>query len=385
MASKPSSARFIIVPRINVNDDSAKLSWLVQSGDQVKRDQVIGQLETTKALYDLHAESDGYFYSNRASQSMVKVEEMIALISDCVISPDQINSLLNEQSQDAKSGAGRRWTLKAELLAKSHGIAIDSVPAESGTIKEADVLRLIESKSAALPTSKLAASGSTIPRTSSATVIRLIMLGGGMAAMQIIDLLIRLPQYKLIGILDDDPAKQGGAILGVPIIDKVSNARKLWEEKRFDQAICLMPNNREVRIKTFQSLRDAGVEFANLIDPSVTVESEVSIGQGNVFFPNGRIGAHSVIGNNNFVSAGVSLDHHNKLGSHCTFGPTVVTSGVVTIGDNVKFGTGIYIEPHVVVGSNSIIASGVVLTASVPTESIAKLRSAYTVSKLVVG
>ena len=84
-------------------------------------------------------------------------------------------------------------------------------------------------------------------------------------------------------------------------------------------------------------------------------------------------GACTEIGDNNFVSSNVCLEHGNHMGSHCAFGPGVATSGNVCIGDGVRFGTGIFIEPDVNIGDNVVVASGSVLRNNVPNDSIVRM------------
>lgn len=53
------------------------------------------------------------------------------------------------------------------------------------------------------------------------------------------------------------------------------------------------------------------------------------------------------VGDNNFISAYNSFDHHSELGSDISTGPGCMTSGLVQIGDRCRLGTRIFIEPHV--------------------------------------
>ena len=112
-----------------------------------------------------------------------------------------------------------------------------------------------------------------------------------------------------------------------------------------------------------------------MIDPSVDMRSSVTLGVGNVILGHAYIGPCSSIGDNNFISAHVSLEHGNVLTSHCAFGPAVYTSGNVTIGSNVRFGTGIFVEPNVSIGSRAIIGSGQTIVADVPADALRLTRS----------
>jgi acetyltransferase-like isoleucine patch superfamily enzyme len=82
------------------------------------------------------------------------------------------------------------------------------------------------------------------------------------------------------------------------------------------------------------------------------------------------VGACSVIGNNNFVSAHCNIEHHNTLGNNCTFGPGVMTSGNVHIKNNIKFGTGVFVEPKITIESCSIISSGSIITRNISENSV---------------
>ena len=51
----------LYVPRVNNNDDSVRVVELrVKEGEFVKRGQILGAVETDKAVLDVPAERDGY-------------------------------------------------------------------------------------------------------------------------------------------------------------------------------------------------------------------------------------------------------------------------------------------------------------------------------------
>ena len=54
-------------PRINNNDDQVKLIALeIAVGDQIERGQVLGQVETDKAVVDLEADRGGFVLAVQA-------------------------------------------------------------------------------------------------------------------------------------------------------------------------------------------------------------------------------------------------------------------------------------------------------------------------------
>jgi sugar O-acyltransferase (sialic acid O-acetyltransferase NeuD family) len=201
---------------------------------------------------------------------------------------------------------------------------------------------------------------------------RVLIIGGGKAAITVSDIILQNPNQKIVGILDDNPDFHNKNIFGFEILGSVSLIDKLWEEDYFDSVIISFSGNIYARKRIFEEIHSKGIPFTNAIDKSVQIHKNVKIGVGNVIFGNCRVGVCATIGDNNVISAYTSLEHHNHLGSHCTFGPGVICSGTVTIGDKVKFGTGIFIEPRLKIGDNSIISSGSIITLNIPSDSVVK-------------
>ena len=100
----------------------------------------------------------------------------------------------------------------------------------------------------------------------------------------------------------------------------------------------------------------------------------MTFGTGNIVCAFCHFGVGTVVGDNNFLSAYNSYDHHNRLGSDIATGPACTTSGLVVLGDRIRLGTGIHVEPHVELGDDVQVASGSVIVASVPKGHAVKRR-----------
>jgi sugar O-acyltransferase (sialic acid O-acetyltransferase NeuD family) len=375
---------------ISANEEEVTLAvWLRDEGEYVKKGQEIAQIESTKAVEDVFAEDDGYLFY------LVEMGEKVPISSPyAVISKENDSSVKKlvekekirlEKTSDDK--ADRRWTKKAAILARKKKIDIESIPA-AGIIQEADVLNFIKRGAPSADVNDLVADvypGNIQERVtdvySGDIQERVILLGGGRGAVQVIDSIQRGNRQKAVGILDDNESLHGKKIMGVDILGSIDMVHELWENKKFDALAITFSNALEKRAALYEKLSVLGLPFTNVIDPTVQIHSNVSIGTGNVIIANCRIGACAIIGNNNFFSAYINLEHHNVLGNHCTFGPGVFTSSRVQIDDRVKFGTGIFIEPGVRIGAESIISSGSILTTNVDERSIVKKRKDLIVQK----
>jgi sugar O-acyltransferase (sialic acid O-acetyltransferase NeuD family) len=356
------------IPMVSINDDAVTIvAWHRNNGDFVTAHSTICEVETTKAIIDIEAQQDGFLFHLAQEGDQIAVNAVFAIISE-TNDPSLAEGMAarSEQARLASAEETRKWTKKAEILAKQNGIDIALVPGE-GVVKESDVKAYL-SKALSTPTDVRDLANDQYPDTFRK---RILVIGGGYGAGHIIDAIARTNSALAVGILDDNPALHGKSIMGVPILGALAEIHSLLAGKRFDAAIFSFGDIKK-REALFQELTSRGVPFANIIDPSALIHSNVSMGVGNVILANSRIGSCSSLGDNNFLSAYVNLDHHNTLGNNCTFGPGVMTSGRVSAGDNVVFGTGIFIEPGISIGSNCLISSGSVITINIPGDSLVK-------------
>lgn len=279
-------------------------------------------------------------------------------------------------------GALRRWTLKAQLLARVLGVDPAQVELwhQNETIKEAHVWAFAADTASAGDATALFSSGQeTHP---AAGVERVMVLGsamGGGAAL-IIYSLSRIPHQVAVGILDRDQATHGQYILGVPVLGSTANAHSLWKAGQYDAAVIAFNSDLDARAALFEELSRLRVPFANVIDPAADVRLGASIGTGNVILAFCHVGPFASMGNDNFLSCYTCIEHHCQVGDHCAVEPAVAFSGRVRVGDRVRFGTRFGVEPDITIGSDAVIASGVVITQAVPPRTTVKIRVTYTIS-----
>lgn len=114
----------IIVPRNNVNDDEAVvIKWYKSSGDFIRKGDDIVDLETTKTLFTISAEYDGYLFYKISEQSKVEVGIAIAYICEENVMPDVLVN--SGEHNDLKSDTDflhSSISLKAKKLMYEHGL-----------------------------------------------------------------------------------------------------------------------------------------------------------------------------------------------------------------------------------------------------------------------
>ena len=335
-------------PQVGVNDENVLLiEWLKQDGHPVKKGEVVAVVETTKAVSEIEAEGDGFLRPVAKPGDRVAVNGLLYVLTDTAdesiaeVVADQIKAVAPRKEDE---GTERRWTQKAKLLADKYGVKIEDIPAV-GLLREADVEKFVKSRTSARGAEDLI---DGVYQTNRAE--RVLILGGGRGAVQVLDVICNTPRQRPVGIVDDNAGATGKMIMGVRVLGTTRIVPDLLRDGVFDAAVIAFSNNLQARASLFDDLVQQGVPFTNVIDPSVRFHLNVAMGKGNVIIANSRIGACATIGDNNFLSAFVNIEHHNVLRSHCTFGPGVLTSSRVTIGDRCRFGTGVFIEPGVTIG-----------------------------------
>ena len=388
----------IHLPQSGPNDVTATIAeWSKQPGQAVQKGEVIGSAETTKSVFDLEASAAGIFWPLVPQGSEAAVGAIIGALGGEHSSQAEAHAWLTEQGQAQAApanfptaAAARPATLKAELLAQRSGIDLAHVPAAGEKITEADVQAYLAARSAQSDV-QIGSTVHTPPSADYADLIddrfpvhrsqRILIIGGGNGAVQIIDALARQPQQRAVAILDDNAALHGKQVAGVPILGAIDLARAadMHAAGQFDAAVISISTSIPARARIFAQWKDRGIPFANVIHPSCVVGINVTWGEGNVVMALCHFGACATIGDNNFLSAFCSIEHHCTLGSHCSFGPAVVTSSRVRIGDRVRFGTGIHIEPGIQIGEDSVIASGLAITQHIPPRSLLKAHVGYSI------
>jgi sugar O-acyltransferase (sialic acid O-acetyltransferase NeuD family) len=373
------------MPGVNANEDSAMLvRWIVDEGAPVKKGQLVCEIETTKSAVEVEAEADGFLVPVAPAGASQSVGVPIAVIKSS-LDLDHAAALAGEAGV-GKTEAEKRWTKKAAIVARRLGIDIDALARSKPgvTLTEADVLaaqggtpQAAAAAPAPVATPAPAFQPAAAPRLAFGQHFeRVLLIGGASGAGAIaMEAILRTSHQRPAGIIDTNPKTHGQIVHGVPVLGDRTVIPALWNDGAFDGAIILFTDDIDDRAELFDSLVAAGIRMTNVIDPSVSIRTDVRMGVGNTIMSNGFIAAGAEIGNNNFFASHNVIEHHSKVGDHNAFGPRCTACGRVTIGSYIRFGMHVGIEPYLSIGDRCIIASGTTLTSSVPANTIVKARS----------
>jgi acetyltransferase-like isoleucine patch superfamily enzyme len=361
----------IVVPTTDVNSETCVIvAWHVDDGERVERDQLLVEAETSKALIEIIAPEGGLLLREWPEGAEVALGGVVARLF-----PDQGTLELYREEMTRRVPEPERAhasdvkaTRRAIQLAQEHGIDLSQLNV-SGIVTAEDVERSIR-------TQRIVVSSSLpLPLMGQPGKQRVLIVGGGYAATQILDIYAHRNDFQAVAVVDDDVTKWGGSCSEIPIIGGSDRMAELFEKRTFDAAVISIGSSVAVRARFRKLCEDLGIPLANAIHPTASLAHGVTLGNGNVICAFCHFGFAAVLGDNNFLSAYNSFDHHCQLGSDISTGPGCMASGNVRIGDRVRMGTGVFIEPNLEIGDAVRIASGVVLMQSVPMNHTVKVRT----------
>lgn len=364
----------IEVPVSDVNSTHCILvRWFVEDGAAVRRDDTVAEVETSKSVIDVTAPDDGFVLRLCDEGTELPIGSTIAQLFG---SADDLGAYRDRQQasdeQKTSDGSpGYHATQKAQELAQQHGIDLATFN-KVGLITAKDVEQL--ARSSGTKTEPLQS-----PLKPDGDVERVLIIGAGLGATQVLDILHDDATRCVVAIVDDAPDRWADQVVGIPIVGGRERLAELYQGGLFDSAVVSISTSIPARSEFRKLCSELGIPMANAIDHTVRMAADVKIGTGNTICAFCHFGAGTIVGDNNFFSAYNSFDHHCVLGSDMSTGPACVSSGIVKIGDRIRMGTGIFIEPYLEIGDDVQIASGAVIRQPLPARHVAKVRTSQTV------
>ena len=362
--------RELIVPTTDVNSDTAIVTvWHVPDRSHVSAGELVAEVETSKSVLEVVAPEAGYLLRCAQEGDEIALVEPLAYLFETSQALDEHAARLAEATAAASASSnGVRATAPAIRRAAELGVDLASLP--GGDLVTLKMVEAAAGQQAAPPPDL------PMPLDAPSGVERIALIGAGLGATQVADILAADASRKAVAVVDDDQKRWGAQVAGIPVVGGTQQLREHHAQGRFESAVVCISTSVPARTRFRELCGELGIPLANAIDPTARICAEVEIGAGNVVCAFCHFGVGTRVGDNNFLSAYNSFDHHSVLGSDISTGPGCVTSGLVHIRDRARLGTGIFIEPHVEIGAGVQVASGAVIVTSVPAEHAVKRRVA---------
>ncbi len=186
----------------------------------------------------------------------------------------------------------------------------------------------------------------------------LVVIGAGGHGKSVISIALATG-YRVEAVIDDDPARWGTEVLGVPVVPLDA---PLCSEAGHLAIIGVGDNLRRKEM----AQRFSHFEWATLIYPGSYVNPTVQIGPGTIVLPWAVLGADSRLGAHVVVSAQCTVGHDTNVGDFAHLAPGVQVAGEVTICEGVFMGIGSAVVPGVHIGEWSVVGAGGVVVKDLP-------------------
>lgn len=188
----------------------------------------------------------------------------------------------------------------------------------------------------------------------------LIILGAGGSGYDVVSIVNHINNihttWNILGFLDDNVDLIGREIMGLKVLGNI-DASCDYKNSFFVSSIA-HPNNRKVRKRIYERVREAGGRFATIVHPSVTIYEDVEIGEGVIINSNCSIGTRARIHDDVHIAHGCNIGHEAVIGAHCALGGGVNLSSGVEIGEGCYIGCGVSSTHDIRVEADTLVTVG---------------------------
>ena len=191
-------------------------------------------------------------------------------------------------------------------------------------------------------------------------------LGAGTHAKSVLEALHSGARWDRVALVDADPGRAGGELLGVPIVFGEEAVARLRES-----GVChgfvgvggvVDPDPRR---RVFERLRESRIEIPPIVHAAATVSRWARLGAGAQILATAVVNADATIGDGAIVNTGAIVEHDCRVGAHAHVAPGARLAGLVTVGPGAHVGIGAVVIENVAIGAGALVAAGAVVVRDV--------------------
>ncbi len=186
----------------------------------------------------------------------------------------------------------------------------------------------------------------------------IIIIGASGHSKVVIDIIERLNNYIIIGLIDTYKTKRS-KIFQYKILGTEDNLYSLIKEFHINAGIIAIGDNRlrkNIHKKITKMIPD--FEFISAIHPNAIIGKNVKIGKGTVIMPGVIVNSDSKIGENCILNTKSSLGHDGIMKNFSSLAPNATVGGNTIIGIGTAICLGANVLQNITIGNHSIIGAG---------------------------
>jgi sugar O-acyltransferase (sialic acid O-acetyltransferase NeuD family) len=193
----------------------------------------------------------------------------------------------------------------------------------------------------------------------------IVGLGAGTHAKSVLEAIRSAELYDVVAIVDDDPAKSGGELLGA----RIAPAAELPQLRKLVLNAFVGVGgigDSASRRAAFERLLAEGFELPPIVHASAVISPWASMGRGIQALAGAIVNAGAELGDNAIVNTGAIVEHDCQVGAHAHLAPGVRLAGLTTIGEGAHVGIGAVLIERVRIGPGALVGAGAVVISDVP-------------------
>ena len=194
----------------------------------------------------------------------------------------------------------------------------------------------------------------------------IIGFGAGGHAACVLDAIRSVFRFRVVALVDADPARQGQTLFDAPIVDPA--ALETLRAEGIERAFVGVGGVGDMgpRRATAARLRAAGFRLPPIVHFSATVSPSAILEEGAQVMAAAIVNARAHLGRDSLVNAGAIIGHDTVVGecSHVASGAKLAGGVVVEAGAHI--GTGAIVIQGVRIGEGAVIGAGAVVLHDVP-------------------
>lgn len=189
---------------------------------------------------------------------------------------------------------------------------------------------------------------------------KLIIVGAGGHAAELIDYIVFMNQYEVLGLIDDSKSNYDAYDYNFTYLGTIKD-HIVQNDASYIMGIANMKYRRSI----IEALVGRGAEFMTLIHPTALISPSAKIGVGCVISHNVSIGPKAILEDYNLINSRCTIGHDSHIGSFNFLSPQVVTGGFAKLGNENFIGTNAAILPAISLSNNIIVAAGMIVDKKV--------------------
>lgn len=363
-------AKELRIPLINPNETEAVLIKLnVIDGQKVNPGDVIYILETTKSTNEVAVDEAGYVLSIQASEGdTLSVGDLFAYLAENKDwQPPEPETQPAKVDGEMEAPDGLRITDPALALARKNNLDLARLP-----------IGPLVTKAVVNDQLGLSVGLQDIPEGDfDFDPTAIVVYGGGGHGKSVIELLLALKIYKVVGIIDDG-LEAGESVLDYQVLGGSEFLPKLHAD-----GIRLAVNavggigSPSSRVAVFNTLAKVGFACPVVVHPTAFVEPSAVLSPGVQVFPFAYVGSDVKLGYGCIINTHSVVSHDCLLGDYVNISPGALIAGGVEIGAMSLIGMGVTVNLNVKIGERSQVGNSAALKSDLHAGGIVRAGSVW--------